>query len=136
MNRGLRAGISGFLLAVIVNLFSPVYLDFIPSFVAALIVIYIFGLASVQEGLIAAFTTYVFNEGVLGTLSLVTLYLENLPYEVSLDPYIIFSPIINSITAVIAGYVGVKLVQKLKPATKETQPPSSFPPPPQPLPPV
>lgn len=140
MDRGLRIGISGALLAIIITLFlasvTPVNLDFIPSFVAAIVVIYLFKSRSTQEGLVAAFTTYIFSQGILGTLSLVSLYLENIPYEVPLDSYIIFSPIINAVTAVIAGYLGVRLVQRLKPASKETPPPTSITPPQEPIPPI
>jgi len=32
MDPSMKAGVSGFLLAVVINLFSPVYLDLIPSF--------------------------------------------------------------------------------------------------------
>lgn len=36
MDRSMKAGASGFLLAVVINLFSPVYLDFIPVIFAAI----------------------------------------------------------------------------------------------------
>jgi hypothetical protein len=134
MDRSIYAGITASAFAIVFNLLVP--LPFIPSVLVVISVIYVYGLASVKDGLLVAFMTYIFNDGIIGTIILTSLYLENKPYEVALDPYILLLQFFNPVTAAVAGYVGVKLVQKLKPATKETQPPSSFPPPPQPIPPV
>ncbi len=68
MDRSIRAGISGFLLAVIINLFLPVslgFFSFLPSFFAAIITIYAFRLRTLKDGLIATFMTYIFNDGIL-----------------------------------------------------------------------
>jgi len=130
MDRSIRAGISGFSMAITINLFSPVYLDFIPSFLAAIFAIYIFRLGTLKEGLVAAFMTYIFNEGVLGTMTLAMLYTENKPYELTVESWMVFSPIVTSITALIAGYIGMRLVQRIKPSHEL---PPSLPPP---LPPV
>jgi len=109
---------------------------FVPSFAVVILVIYVFGLASVKEGLLVAFMTYVFSDGITGTIILTDLYLSGKPYAFDIDPYILVLQLIYPLTAAIAGYVGVKLVQKLRPPTKETQPPTSFPPPQEPIPPV
>jgi len=130
MDRSIRAGISGSLMAVVINLFSPVYLDFIPSFLAAILAVYIYRLREPKDSLVAAFMTYIFSQGVLGTLGLATFYLANEPYELTVDIWLIFSPILTSITALIAGYVGVWLVKRTKPSEELT------PPLPPPLPPV
>jgi len=130
MERSIRAGVSGFIIAVVINLFSPVYLAFIPSFFAAIFSIYIFRLGALKDGLVAAFMTYIFNDGIFGTIGLATLYAANIPYELTVDISIVLTPIVSSITALIAGYVGVWLAQKMKP-TRELQPPL-----PPPLPPV
>jgi len=131
MDKSIRAGISGFILAIIINLFSPIALFFIPSFVAAILIIYIFRLETFRDSLVAAFMTYIFTDGILGTLILATLYLENKPYELTVDIWLIFSPIVSAVTAVIAGYVGVMLVQRMKPARE--LPPPPLPPPLQPV---
>jgi len=131
MDRSIKAGVSGFLLSIIINLFSPIYLYFIPSFLAAIFAIYIFRLEALRDGLVAAFMTYIFSDGILGTITLAMLYSANEPYpSFDIDIWIMFSPIVSAVTAVIAGYIGVWLVQKMKPA-RELPPP-----PPQPLPPV
>lgn len=126
MDRTIRAGVSGALIAIMINLFSPVSLDFIPSFFAAIFTIYIFRLGTLKDGLVAAFMTYIFNEGILSTLIAATYYLTNEPYQLTIDIWIVFSPIVTPITALIAGYVGVRLVQRMKPALEL---PPSLPPP-------
>ncbi len=131
MDQSIKAGVLGSLLAVIINLFSPIYLYFIPSFLAALFAIYIFRLVALRDGLVAAFMTYIFNEGILGTITLAAFYWANEPYpSFNIDTWMVFSPIVTSITALIAGYIGVQIVQKTKP-TQELPPP-----PLQPLPPI
>jgi hypothetical protein len=122
MDPSIKAGVTGFLLAVIISLLSPVYLDFAPSFLAALSAIYIFGLGTLKNGLVAAFMTYIFSGGILGTISLAMLYLANEPYpSINIDIWTMLSPIVSAATAVIAGYIGVRLAQKRKP-TRELPP--------------
>jgi hypothetical protein len=117
MDPSIKAGVTGFLLAVIVNLLSPVYLDFAPSFLAAFLAIYLFGLGTLKDGLVVAFMTYIFNDGILGTISLAMLYLANEPYpSINIDIWTMLSPIVSAATAVIVGYIGVRLAQKRKPA--------------------
>jgi hypothetical protein len=113
MDRSIKAGVFGFLLAIIINLFSPIYLDFIPSFLAAILAIYIFRLEALKDGLVAAFITYIFCEGILGTIELAMWYFANKPYpSFNVDIWTMFSPIVSAVTAVIAGYIGVWLAQK------------------------
>jgi uncharacterized membrane protein len=130
MDRSIKAGVSGFLLAVVINLFSPIYLDFVPSFLVAILAIYIFRLGTLKDGLVAAFMTYIFSDGILGTISLATLYFANEPYpSFDVDVWTMFSPIVSAVTAVIAGYIGVRLAQKRKPARElPLSPPPQLPP--------
>ena len=130
MDQSIKAGVYGFLLAVVINLFSPIYLDFVPSFLAAILAIYIFRLGTLKDGLVAAFMTYIFSDGILGTISLATLYFANEPYpSFDVDVWTMFSPIVSAVTAVIAGYIGVRLAQKRKPARElPLSPPPQLPP--------
>jgi len=130
MDRSIKAGVSGFLLAVVINLFSPIYLDFVPSFLVAILAIYIFRLGTLKDGLVAAFMTYIFNDGILGSISLATLYLANEPYpSFNVDVWTMFSPIVSAVTAVIAGYIGVQIAQKRKPVRElPLSPPPQLPP--------
>jgi len=130
MDRSIKAGVYGFLLAVVINLFSPIYLYFIPSFLVAVLVIYVFRLGTLKEGLVAAFMTYIFCDGILNTLGLATYYFANQPYgPFNIDVWTMFSPIVQAVTAVIAGYIGVWLAQKRKPAQELPAPiPPQLPP--------
>jgi len=130
MDRSIKAGVCGFLLAVVINLLSPIYLDFVPSFLVAILVIYVFRLGTLKEGLVAAFMTYIFCDGILNTLGLETYYFANQPYgPFNIDVWTMFSPIVSAVTAVIAGYIGVWLAQKRKPAQELPAPiPPQLPP--------
>jgi len=135
MDRSIRAGISGALLAIVIELFLPVdlgFFDFLPSFFAAVLIIFTFRLEALRDGFVAAFMTYIFDQGVVGTLVLATYYIANEPYTLTVDILLVFSPIVTSISALIAGYAGVRLVKRMKPAHElQQQPPL-----PPPLPPV
>jgi hypothetical protein len=130
MDQSIKAGVSGFLLAVVINLLSPTYLDFIPSFLVAILVIYIFRLGALKDGLVAAFMTYIFTDGILGTIVLAMSYFANEPYpSFNVDIWIMLSPVVQAVTAVIAGYIGVRLAQKRKPARELPAPiPPQLPP--------
>jgi len=116
MDITIRAGILGFLVALIINLFSPVYLYFFPSFLVAILAVYFFRLGTLKDGLVASFMIYIFNDGILGTISLATFYAENKPYpSFNVDVWTMFTPLVEAVTAVIAAYVGVWLTKVRKP---------------------
>jgi hypothetical protein len=115
MDRSITAGIAGFLLAIAINLFSPVYLYFIPSFLVAILVIYYFRLGTLKDGLVAAFMTYIFNDGILNTISGAAYYNKQYP-AFYVNAWVMISPIISAITAVIAAYIGVLFAKARKPA--------------------
>lgn len=122
MDQSIKAGILGVVLAVMVNVFSPVYLDWVPSFLVAILAIYIYRLSTLKDGLITAFMTYAFNQGILGTLTLAVYYTRNEQYPAfTVDAYTMLSPIITAISAVIAAYIGVWLAKKRTPPPQRTQ---------------
>ena len=130
MDRCIRAGIYGALIAFSLNLVSPVYLYFFPSFLAAIFAIYVSRLVTLREGLVASFMTYVFSEGIMNAIVAAIFYMTSKPYTLTIDIGIVLSPLASAFSALIAGYVGVWLAQKIKPAREL---PPSLPPP---LPPV
>jgi hypothetical protein len=130
MDSSIKAGVSGFLLAIVINVLSPVYLDLIPSFLAAIVAIYVFRLGTLKDGLVAAFMTYIFNDGILGTITLATLYFTNESYpSFNIDVWTMLSPAVSAVTAVIAAYVGVRVAKigkpprELQPLTSSESPP-------------
>jgi hypothetical protein len=130
MDRCIRAGIYGALIAFSLSVVSPVYLYFFPSFLAAIFAIYVSRLVTLREGLVASFMTYVFSEGIMNVIVAATFYMTSEPYTLIIDIWIVLSPLASAFSALIAGYVGVWIVQKIKPAREL---PPSLPPP---LPPV
>jgi hypothetical protein len=103
-------------------------LEFLPVFIASIVAIYTFRLGSYKDGLLVAFTTYIFNEGIVNTVGLADLYLKGQLYSITIDKTILFSPLIDSITVLIAGYLGAVLTRTAKPmqeapsTTAETKP--------------
>jgi hypothetical protein len=134
MDRSIRAGITGAMLAIVVNYLLQTNLYFIPSFFAAILVIILFRLGTLKDGLIVAFMTHFFNIEILSFLSAASIY--NTAYtipNVGLD--VVLSPLFDLITALIAGFAGPWLVHRMKPPPPS--PEHELPPPlPKPLPPV
>ena len=127
MDRSIRVGVSGFLMALTINFLTSGLLYFIPSFLASIFVIYLYRIETVKDGLITAFMTYIFNDGVLGAIVLATYYFENMPYTLYVDIWLIFYPVANAVTALIAGYVGIWFVHKMK-QERVLPPPPPIPP--------
>lgn len=127
MDQSIKAGILGTILALVVNLLSPVYLDWVPAFIVSIFAIYVYRLSTLKDGLIAALLTYILNNGILGTLTLAVLYVSNEPYpQITIDPYTMLSPIITAISALVAAYIGIWLTTRGKPPTpKQPSPPQS-----------
>jgi hypothetical protein len=131
MDRSIKAGIYGFVLVVIVELFLPevpsylnFYINFVPSFLVSLLVIYIFRLRDFKDGLVAAFMTYILSYGIVETLGFAALYLEksSLP-SVTVDAGVISLPIVWAGTAVLAGYLGVMIAKtRQQPRRPESEP--------------
>jgi hypothetical protein len=131
MDKSITAGISGFIVAIIINILSPAPLYFVPSFLAAILVIYFFKVETLKEGLVTAFMTYIFNDAILGTATLATFYISNEVYpSFNVDVWIMLSPIVSAISALIAGYIGVLFVKATKPSRALPPIPQSQVPPP------
>jgi len=128
MDRCISAGISGALLSIFVNLFVGLY--FIPSFIAAILFIYAARLQTLREGLVTSFMTFIFSDAILNTIVALSFYLTGETYSLTIDIWIVLATILSPFFAVLAGYIGVRLVGTLK-QTREM--PQSLPPP---LPPV
>jgi hypothetical protein len=114
MDRSITAGITGFLVAIAINVLSPVNLYFLPSFLVSILIIYYFRLGTLREGLVAAFMTYIFTDGVYQTIAGAIYY--NQQYSFHVDAWTVVSPIVSAITAVIAAYIGVLFAKARKPA--------------------
>jgi uncharacterized membrane protein len=81
----------------------------------AILAIYVFRLGALKDGLVAAFMTYIFTDGILSTISLAISYSANEPYpSFNVDVWTMLSPIVSAATAVIAGYIGILLAQRGK----------------------
>ena len=87
------------------------------SFIVAIFVVSVFRLETLKDGLVATFMIYIFNEGILNTVGLALLYFSNEPYPmITIDSWLILSPIISAISTLVAGYIGIWLAKTRKPA--------------------
>lgn len=126
MDQSIKAGILGAIVAIFANfIIIPPPFDFIPTFVVAIFAIFVFRLATLRDGLVAAFMTYLFSQAILSTLTLADYYASNTIYTLTVTADLIPDPIITAISALIAAYIGVWLVTKGRP------PPPKAPAPPQ-----
>jgi len=117
--RDVSIGIFGAFLSAMILLLSPprINLYFIPSFLSAILVIYLYRINDIRDALIVAFSVYLFTNGILGAAILGSLYLQGMPYNTDWIPqlYDVILYTFEPISAFIAGYIGVKV----SPARKE-----------------
>ena len=66
-----------------------------------------------RDGLLAAFMTYFISSAVNNVVVAALFY--GSPYSVVIDLSIVVSPLLDIVTAFLAGYIGVRLAQRAKP---------------------
>ena len=124
----MQAGILGAFLSVMISsLSSPeVQLYFIPSFVSSVIVIFLFRARRLEEAVITSFSVYLFADAILSGIVLGTLYAENIPLSEAYTGYMItlldvVMYVFNPISALIAAYLGNKLMISMGGKTEEQE---------------
>lgn len=118
----------GFIISIVITVLMPYDLYFLPSFIASILVIYMFRLTVMKDGLLAAFMTYFFAGAASETIVAALYYATDPEYSLTIDISIVVFPIINIITAVIAAYIAVRFAQRAKPAPEIPQPLRPLPP--------
>jgi hypothetical protein len=130
MDRSINAGIIGIVLAVFLSFSIPVGppLDFLPSFVIVIFVIYVFRLLTLKDGLVASFMTYLFNIAIVSTVSYASYYNGQFPaFTVNVSS--LLDPLIYAVSAIVAAYIGVYLARKrAAPPQKTPQQQTDIPP--------
>ena len=128
MDLAIKAGIFGFIIAVVINISLPVDLYFLPQFVASMIAIYMFDLRTTKDGLLAAFMTYLFSIGILGSVSLALYLFSNEPVNLTVDAWMVLNQIVTPLTALPAALAGVWLAKTRRPTARTPPPPPPIPP--------
>jgi hypothetical protein len=124
MDQSIKAGIVGIVLAVFIDgsIYIPAPLDFLPAFLIVIFAIFVFRLNTLKDGLVVAFMTYVFTNGILGTIEFAYCYTSNQPYTISpVTLNVVIDPIITAISAFISAYVGVWLAKRRPVPPQKTQ---------------
>jgi hypothetical protein len=125
--RILQAGLLGAFISVMIIFFTPpdVTLYFIPDFVAALFVVYLSRTRKYEEAITIALAVYIFTSTIINGLNYGTLFISNETWldqpgfkeffeqvPTLLDVVMIIA---DPITAIIAGYVGTRLILRTQP---------------------
>ncbi|MBS7648210.1 MAG: zinc ribbon domain-containing protein [Candidatus Bathyarchaeia archaeon] len=118
----LRLGMLGtFLSIAILTIAGPVELYFVPSFVSALIIIYLSKTKRLRDAIIIAATIYLFTDAIITGMFLGTLYAYNQSlvsyYQQYYGDYVptfidVLMYSISPVTAVIAGYIGSRIAPR------------------------
>jgi len=123
LGRILQAGVIGAFLSIMISSFSQgVDLYFIPSFLSSLVAIYLSRARRLVEAVAIALAVYLFADGILTGIALGSLYSGGIPladlygsYVPTLLDAIMYAA--DPVTAVVAGYVGVRLTTRGQPRT-------------------
>jgi len=114
--RILQAGVLGAFLSVMISSLSPsgINLYFIPSFLSSLLVIFMSRSKRLDEAVTVSLAVYIFADAVWAGITLGSLYFQDIPladiygnWVPNLVDVVMYT--VSPITAIIAGYVGVRL---------------------------
>jgi hypothetical protein len=128
ISRLLQAGLSGAFISVLLQFFIPSsQLYFLPSFAGALIAIYVFQARRLDEAIIISLSVYLFADAIIVGIIFGSIYIETGDIALSqlyegqvLTLFDIVMYVANPVTALIAGYIGNRLISK--PTAKQTSP--------------
>jgi len=122
----MQAGILGAFLSVTISSLAPseIQLYFIPSFVSSIIVIFLFRAIRLDEAITTAFSVYLFADAILGGIIFGSLYVQNISLAEAYSGYIltfldVAMYVFNPISALIAAYVGNRLILSVGVKTEE-----------------
>ncbi len=125
-----KAGIAGFVIAVVIDIFSPLDLLFFPPFVASIIAIYFFELKTVKHAVLVAFIIYIFPDWMWGSIGVVALLISGVSITYTVDIWLTLNQVLAPITALLAGLVGAELAERKRRANTLPRLPSTIPVPP------
>jgi len=113
----IQAGVLGAFFSVMISSFTPrgIQLYFIPSFISSMLVIFLFRVRRLEDAVAVAFAVYLFADALLGGMTLGYLYIQNISLSEAYRGYSltlidVAGYISNPVSALIAAYVGNKLV--------------------------
>jgi len=124
----MQAGVLGAFISVMITSLSPpeTQLYFIPSFISSVIVIFLFRARRLDEAVTIAFSVYLFADAILGGIIFGSLYVQNIPLGEAYGSYMltfldVATYVFNPVSALIAAYVGNKLISSTKVKTEEPE---------------
>ncbi len=128
LGRIIQAGILGAFISVMISSLSPpeIQLYFIPSFLSSVLVIFIFRTRRLEEAVTVAFSVYLFADAILGGIIFGSIYVQNIPLSEVYRGYMltfldVATLVFNPVSALIAAYLGNKLIMSTEVKTKEQE---------------
>jgi len=113
----IQAGLLGAFISATISSLSPVgiQLYFIPSFISSVLVIFLFRARRLEEAVPIALSVYLFADAILGGIIFGSLYLQNVSLSEAYGGYMltfldVAMYVFNPVSALIAAYVGNKLI--------------------------
>ena len=111
-------GLIGGFLSITISSLLNTNLYFIPAFLSSILIIYMYRIRDFKDSLLAAFSIYLFYDGILGGFILGYSFISNVPYEMVWLPklweVILYAS--SPISAFVAAYIGVKITPEKKKA--------------------
>ena len=124
----IQAGILGAFLSAMISSLSPldVQLYFIPSFVSSVLVIFLFRARRLDEAVPIALSVYLFADAILGGIIFGSLYVQNISLSEAYRGYMltfldVAMYVFNPVSALIAAYVGNKLISSVEVKTEKQE---------------
>jgi hypothetical protein len=128
LGRIIQAGVLGAFISVMISSLSvpDVHLYFIPSFVSSVLVVFLFRVRRLEEAVTIAFSVYLFADAVLGGIIFGSLYVNNIPLSEAYRGYMlsfldVATYVFNPVSALIAAYLGNKLIMSVGPKTEKPE---------------
>ncbi len=124
----LETGLLGAFLAIIISFFIPEGIEvyFIPSFLGAVVAVFLLKTRRLDEALLVTFAVYIFTDAIIRVVNLTSLYFSNMSWidlaneipslydELYSVPSLVqvIAYAVNPVSAIIAAYLGYKITPK------------------------
>ncbi len=114
VTRLVTASLLGAMISVMITSSSSVNLFFLPSFIASVIVVFLYKMSRFEESLITSLAIYLFADGIMAATILGYCYMSQTPYAEFISGWVpelweVLLYGLNPISAFVAAYIGMKI---------------------------
>ena len=114
VTRFVAASLLGAMISVMIASSSTVNLFFLPSFIASVIVVYLYRMSRFEESLVTSLAIYLFADGIMAVTILGYCYMLQTPYATFIEDWVpelweVLLYGLNPVSAFVAAYIGMKI---------------------------